>query len=207
MDIDFSLYLISARTQCHAGHTLMSCMEAALQGGVRALQLREKDLSPAQLLEYARQLRELTRRYAARLLVNDRVDVALAAEADGVHLTEQSMDVHTVRRLLGHDRLIGVSTHSLDRALEAQKSGADFITFSPIYYTPSKAGYGKPQGIERLKQVCESVTLPVFALGGIKPQHQEEIRSAGASGIALISAILAAPEPAVAARRFSAFLP
>ncbi|MCA1797667.1 MAG: thiamine phosphate synthase, partial [Geobacteraceae bacterium] len=97
MPIDFGLYLITDRHQCAPGHTLLSVVKAALRGGVRGVQLREKDLSPRELLEYARQLRMLTRDYKAMLLINDRTDIALAAEADGVHLTEQSMDVPTVR--------------------------------------------------------------------------------------------------------------
>ncbi|MCA1797534.1 MAG: thiamine phosphate synthase, partial [Geobacteraceae bacterium] len=180
----------------------LSVVEAALRGGVSGVQLREKDLSPRELLEYARQLRMLTRDYAARLFINDRVDIALAAEADGVHLTEQSMDVPTVRHLLGPQRLIGVSTHSLARAQAVQHEGADFITFSPIYATPSKAGYGEPQGIRRLREVCTGVDVPVFALGGITPERQEEVRHAGAAGIALISAIIAAEDPAAAAQKF-----
>lgn len=207
MPVDFALYLISARHQCSAGHTLLSTIEAALQGGVRAIQLREKDLCPAKMLDYAHQVRTLTRRYGARLLINDRVDIALAADADGVHLTEQSIDVSTARELLGQTKLIGVSTHSLPTALSAAHSGADFITFSPIFHTLSKAAYGNPQGVERLREVCAAVNIPVFGLGGINPHNQVEVQQAGASGIALISAIFAAPDPTAAAREFNLFLP
>ncbi|MDY0213864.1 MAG: thiamine phosphate synthase [Desulfuromonadaceae bacterium] len=207
MPVDFALYLISARHQCSTGHTLLSTLEAALRGGVRAVQLREKDLSSAELFDYARQIRTLTRRYGAHLFINDRVDIALAADADGVHLTEQSVDVTTARELLGHTKLIGVSTHSLTRALSAARNGADLITFSPVFYTPSKAAYGSPQGVERLREVCAAVNIPVFALGGINPHNQAEVHQAGASGIALISAIFAAPDPAAAAREFNLLLP
>lgn len=207
MHIDFSLYLITDRHQYAAGFTLCSAVEAALRGGVRAVQLREKDLTPKELLLLARQLRTLTARYGAKLLVNDRVDIALAADADGVHLTEQSMDVTTARGLLGTTKLIGVSTHSLPRALRAAQDGADFITFSPVFHTPSKAAYGQPQGIERLREVCTAVTIPVFALGGISARKQTEVQQAGAAGIALISAIFAAADPAAATKGFDLFLP
>ncbi|MDY0292355.1 MAG: thiamine phosphate synthase [Desulfuromonadaceae bacterium] len=203
MEIDFSLYLITDRHQCGAGFTLLSAVEAALQGGVSAVQLREKDLVPRELLRLARQLRTLTARYGAQLLINDRVDIALAADADGVHLTEQSMDIRSARALLGSKGLIGVSTHSLQRARNAAEDGADFITFSPIYLTPSKAKYGEPQGVENLRAVCAEIKIPVFALGGITPERHAEVLRSGATGIALISAILGAPNPTAAAQQFS----
>lgn len=202
MLIDFRLYLITDRHQCAPGHTLFSALEAALQGGVTAVQLREKDLTPIELLEYARRLRTLTRKYDAKLLINDRADIALAAEADGVHLTEHSMDIGSARKVLGENKLIGVSTHSLERAHTAQQEGADFITFSPIYSTPSKAGYGSPQGLERLREVCAEVDVPVFALGGITPARQAEVQRTGVKGVALISAIMRASDPAATAQRF-----
>jgi thiamine-phosphate pyrophosphorylase len=207
MQIDFNLYLITDRHQCASGFTLLSAVEAALKGGVKAMQLREKDLTPQELLLLARQLRTLTACYGAKLLINDRVDIALAAEADGVHLTEQSMDVASARRLLGLKRLIGVSTHSLERARSAEKDGADFITFSPIYATPSKAKYGEPQGLEDLHRVCSEIKIPVFALGGITPERQAEVQHAGAPGIALISAIMGAHDPTAAAQGFKLYLP
>jgi thiamine-phosphate pyrophosphorylase len=202
MHIDFNLYLITDRHQCAPGHTLFSAVEAALRGGVKAVQLREKDLTPIELLEYAQHLRSLTRQYGAKLLINDRADIAVAVEADGVHLTENSMDIASARKVLGGEKLIGVSTHSLARAGAAQREGADFITFSPIYHTPSKAGYGSPQGLERLREVCAEVDVPVFALGGITPERQAEVQRAGAKGVALISAIIGAPDPAAAAQSF-----
>jgi len=202
MHIDFHLYLITDRHRCAPQHTLFSAVEAALRGGVKAVQLREKDLTPIELLEYAQHLRSLTRQYGAKLLINDRADIAVAVEADGVHLTENSMDIASARKVLGGKKLIGVSTHSLARAGVAQREGADFITFSPIYHTPSKAGYGSPQGLERLREVCAEVDVPVFALGGITPERQAEVQRAGAKGVALISAIIGAPDPAAAAQSF-----
>jgi thiamine-phosphate pyrophosphorylase len=202
MHIDFNLYLITDRHQCAPGHTLFSAVEAALRGGVKAVQLREKDLTPIELLEYARHLRSMTQQYGAKLLINDRADIAVAVEADGVHLTEHSMDIASARKVLGREKLIGVSTHSLARAGAAQREGADFITFSPIYDTPSKAGYGSPQGLERLRDLCAEVDVPVFALGGITPERQAEVQRAGAKGIALISAIIGASDPAAAAQSF-----
>ena len=202
MTIDFPLYLITDRHQVHPHHDLLSAVAAALQGGVQAVQLREKDLPAAELFKLGTQLRQLTRRYQAKLLINDRIDIAQAVDADGVHLTEQSLSVTEARRLLGPDKLIAASTHSLERALQAEREGADFVTFSPVYYTASKAAYGAPQGLDKLQEICAQTTIPVFALGGITPQRITEVRKAGAAGVALISAILADKNPCSAAKRF-----
>ena len=201
--VDFPLYLITDRRRVATGYSLLSATEAALRGGVSAVQLREKDLAAGELLSLARDMRTLTRNYHALLLVNDRVDVALACEADGVHLGESALPTDIVRQLLGPERLIGVSTHSLDGGLTAADRGADFVTFGPIFATPSKAGYGPPLGVAALQEFCRSVPLPVYALGGIKETHCQSVRNAGAAGIGLISGILADPDPEAAARRFS----
>ena len=153
----------------------------------------KKDLEGRALHVLAEQLRALTLRYRARLLINDRLDVALAVEADGVHLGHNSFAVEDARRLLGAGKLIGVSTHSQREITEAQ--GADFIVFGPVYYTPSKAAYGEPQGLDRLRAAVTHSTTPVFAIGGIKTGRVAEVLETGAHGIAMISAISAAPRP------------
>lgn len=202
MDVDFPLYLISDRQQLHPDHDLISAVTAALEGGVAALQLREKDLPAAQLFDLGCQLRQLTRRYNAKLLINDRIDIALAIEADGVHLGEQSLSVSQTRKLLGENRLIVKSTHNIAGAIQAEEQGADFITFSPVYFTPSKASYGEPQGLDKLRTICNQVNIPVFALGGITPHRISEVVNSGATGIALISAILSQPNPRLATTDF-----
>lgn len=199
MPVDFNLYLITDRKQLPPGRRLVETVAAALEGGVRAVQLREKDLCAAELYPLARELRELTARHGARLLINDRLDVALAVEADGVHLGEHSLPVPVARKILGPDSLIGVSTHRCEEVAGAQRDGADFVTFGPIYFTPSKAAYGEPVGLGRLHEACTATTFPVFALGGISLEETAELRAAGCHRIALISAILAATDPAAAA--------
>ena len=134
--IDFNLYLITDRTQVASGHTLFSTLESALQGGVKAVQLREKDLSATELLPLAQELRELTRRYDARFFINDNIDIALAVHADGVHLGGHSRPTNFIREKIGHDLLIGVSTHSKAEIRLAADQGADFVTFGPVYATP-----------------------------------------------------------------------
>ncbi|MGA7826444.1 MAG: thiamine phosphate synthase [Geobacteraceae bacterium] len=197
--VDFTLYLISDRKQVPGGD-LCAAVEGALRGGVRAVQLREKDLSGRELYELACCLREVTARYGAKLLINERLDIALAAGADGIHLGENSLPLPQARKVVGDNLLIGVSCHDQERALAAQDHGADFITFSPIFFTPSKAPYGEPLGTERLADACRLLRIPVFALGGIKREKVSTVLDHGAHGIALISAILAAKDPERAAR-------
>ncbi len=204
--LDFNLYLITDRNQV-GSLRLVDVVEEALKGGVRGVQLREKDLTSRELYELAYDLRKLTTRYGARLLINDRVDIALAVEADGVHLGLNSMPIHRVRRLLGGDRLIGLSCHNQINAIMAQENGADFITFGPVYYTPSKANYGKPVGVERLESVSHLLEIPVFALGGIKKGNIPEVMAAGAAGISLVSAIIAHDDPRSEAEAMIAMLP
>ena len=205
--VDFNLYLITDRHQVPVGRTLTATVEAALRGGVRAVQLREKDLGAAELLPLAMELRDLTRRFAARLLINDRIDVALAVDADGVHLGGHSLPVTVARRLLGAEKLIGVSTHRPGEIALATAAGADFVTFGPVFTTPSKAGFGPPLGVAALRAACTAGQLPVFALGGIKANHLPELTGSGAHGIAVISAIIATPDPRAAAGAFVGKLP
>ena len=191
---DFKLYLITDRLGC-AGRPPMNVIEDALKGGVKAVQLREKDLSPRDLYELAVDIRCLSHRYGAKMLVNDRIDIAMAVGADGVHLGERSISPEVARKLLGEERLIGVSCHDAESALAAWQGGADFITLGPVFFTPSKAEFGKPLGLSVLEEVARLVKIPVFAIGGIKPMNVREALSAGAWGIAVISAILSADDP------------
>lgn len=197
---DFRLYLITDHKTILEGRSLFASVEMALAGGVRALQLRAKDLPADELYNCAIALKPLTARFDARLLINDRIDVALAAGANGVHLGEHSLPIREARRLLGKDAIIGRSTHQAEDIIKAAREGADFVTFSPVYFTPSKAPYGPPQGIEALRRACTCSPLPVLALGGIRCDRIREVRATGASGVALISAILAASDPEAAAR-------
>jgi thiamine-phosphate pyrophosphorylase len=200
--LDFRLYLITGRSQVAAGHTLLSAAEAALQGGVRALQLRDKELSPAELRPLAYALRELTRTYRAKLLINQHLDLALETDADGVHLSAGSPLLECAREQLGPQKLIGVSTHNLDEIDRAGLFAADFVSFGPVYATPSKMRYGPPQGLSALSEACRHAPLPVFALGGITAARRDDVLAAGAFGIALISAIFAATDPKDAALKF-----
>lgn len=193
------LYVITDRNGTD-GRDLLEVVEGAIKGGARLVQLREKDLRGRELLSLAERMRELTARYKAKLLINDRVDVALLSGADGVHLGVAAIPPREARTLLGPDKLIGVSTHSAAEARGAEAGGADFITFGPVFHTPSKARYGEPVGLAALEDTTRTVALPVFALGGIKAANTPEVMDRGAAGVAVISAVMASPDPAEAAR-------
>ena len=177
----------------------MQAVAWALDGGIRAVQLREKDLPGKELYRLAEQMRSLTARYGARFLVNDRVDVAMAVGADGVHLGGSSIPTSVARTLLGEGALIGCSTHNERELKEATGQGADFATFGPVYPTSSKAAYGPPVGVIALAEACRESAIPVFALGGVKKENAGEVIVAGAFGIALISGVVAAADPREAA--------
>jgi thiamine-phosphate pyrophosphorylase len=200
---NFDLYLVTDRTLTH-GRDLLWVLERALDGGVKAIQLREKDLSGKQLFILAQRVSQLCHRYQAQLFINDRVDVALAVDAAGVHLAETSMPVPAARSLLGGQRIIGVSTHSLEGACKAQRDGADFIVFGPVYFTPSKADYGIPQGLNALGKIVATTSLPVYAIGGIKSENLPETQKVGSRGVAVISAIMSADDPGQAATQLLA---
>jgi len=188
------LYLITDRKLFNAQCSLYLALETALQAGVKYVQLREKRLPTRKILDMAYWVRELTSEYGARLLVNDRVDIALAVGADGVHLGQKSLPARAARKITGDDFLIGVSTHGIDEALQAENDGADFITLGPIYNTPSKLRYGDPIGVDMIKKVKSRVSVPVLAIGGIKMNAVHEVVSAGADGVAVISGVLAAED-------------
>jgi thiamine-phosphate pyrophosphorylase len=199
MPVDFKLYLITDRKV--AAKPLPEAVRLALEGGVRAVQLREKDLPIRDLLALAQELRSITREFGAKLFINDRVDVAVAVGADGVHLGGQSMPASAVRKIAGDTLLIGVSTHTFNEARVAEKEGADFITYGPVFATPSKAQYGPPVGIDALTTVKRDIHLPVYAIGGMQGGRLSRVFGTGCTGVALISAILGADDIRASAKR------
>lgn len=201
-----SLYLITDRHQIAKGRQLLEVIEELLQAGVRMVQLREKDLSAAELFPLAKNLRSLTHHYKSLLLINDRIDLAQAIGADGVHLGGHSLPVKSARNILGSNYLIGASTHSVAEVESAQNQGADFVTYGPVYFTPSKQAYGKPVGIESLQSICARSNIPVYALGGIKANNTKTMLQAGAHGVAMISALLAGSSPTQAYQQIAALL-
>ena len=200
-----SIYLISDRCLHAPGHDFLTTLEALLKAGLRMVQLREKDLSAAQLYPLALQVRQMTQRYDARLLINDRLDLALAVAADGVHLGGHSLPVASVRRLAPTPFLIGVSTHSVAAARNAARDGADFVTYGPVFHTASKAQYGSPVGPEGLETLTRE-GIQTYALGGVNIDNIEQIVASGGERIAAISTLLQAQNPAVTFEALAASL-
>ena len=197
----FRLYLITDRKLAGARGLVTTC-EAALEAaagsrrGSIALQLREKDLEARGLFELACEMRRICDRYGAPLLINDRIDVAMAAGADGVHLASDSVGIAEARKLLGASRLIGVSTHSAAEVRAAAEGGADFVVFGPVFPPLSKGSYGPPCGREGLMAACRAASLPIFALGGITPERLAALAGSGAAGVAVIGSVIGAENPA-----------
>jgi len=198
---ELRLCLVTDRTQTR-GRDLTAVVGECLAAGLPAVQVREKDLGAADLAFVCRRLRALTLDRRALLIVNDRVDVALAVGADAVQRTSTSLPIEDIRAIADKRLRIGVSVHSLEEAVEAELKGADWVVFGPVYDTPSKRAYGPPQGVARLERVAATVRLPVIAIGGINPERVREVQQGGARGVAVISAILAAESPGDATHRF-----
>ena len=198
--LGFRLYLITDRAA--SPRPPVEVVEECLGAGLRAVQLREKDLEVRALLALATPLREATRHHGARLLINDRADVALAVGADGVQRTHASLPVAALREITPPGFLIGASAHSAAEAREVAAQGADFVVFGPVYDTPSKRRYGPPQGLAALEAAAAASTRPLLAVGGITPERVGEVRAAGAAGVAVIGAIYGAARPADATKAF-----
>jgi thiamine-phosphate pyrophosphorylase len=198
---ELALCLVTDRTQTR-GRELAAVVGECLAAGLPAVQIREKDLGAADLAFLCRRLLGPVRDAGAMLVVNDRVDVALAVGADAVQRTNASLPVDDIRAIAGRRLRIGVSVHSLEDAVDAELKGADWVTYGPVYDTPSKRRYGAPQGLERLATVAQGLRIPVIAIGGITPERVKEVLQAGARGVAAISSILGADSPVDATRRF-----
>jgi thiamine-phosphate pyrophosphorylase len=193
----WGVYLVTDRHRT-GGRDLLEVVDQALRAGVRAVQLREKDLTTRDLYHLAEKLLAMARAAGAALLINDRVDVAMALSADGVHLTRRSLPPKETRDLLGPARLIGISCHSLAELQEAEEGGADFVVLGPIFDTPSKAAFGPPLTTALLYRARVATSLPILAIGGITGARIPDVLAAGADGIAVVSAVMAAPDPGAA---------
>ena len=186
--VDFNLYLIADPSLVQ--NDFLTSVKKAIDGGVKAIQFRGKNLTAKELLSTGERLRVLTAKHSVKLFINDRLDVAMALDANGVHLGQTGFSAGLARKLSGSRFTIGVSTHSLKEARKAADEGADFITFGPIFATPSKLVYGPPVGLNRLSNVTKKIKIPVFAIGGVKKESIMDVIGKGAYGVAVISAVL-----------------
>jgi len=174
-------------------------VEAAIAGGADIIQLRDKGRTTKELLQEALKLREITRKNGVPFLINDRVDLALAADADGVHLGQNDLPIEYARKLLGNGRIIGVSAQSAEQAVQAERDSADYVAVSAIFSTPTKPD-AEALGLESITKIKENVNIPVVAIGGIKEENAARVRKAGADCIAVISAVVSAIDIEEAAR-------
>jgi thiamine-phosphate pyrophosphorylase len=188
------------------GRSPESVLRGLLEGGVTLLQLRVKTMAPREFFELARGVRSETRAHGCQLIVNDRVDIALACDADGVHLGQEDLPFTTGRKLMD-DKIVGISTHDISQAKEAEQSGADYIGFGPMFGTTTKATGYSARGVEMLRQIRAAVKLPIVAIGGINEQNVREVWQAGADSAAIISDILAADDVAAKVSRILASHP
>ncbi|SDI32568.1 thiamine phosphate synthase [Natribacillus halophilus] len=199
------LYVISAE-KLHPERSLLSVMEAALKGGAGAIQLRDKESDKAALIEKGRQLQQLARRYQVPFIMNDHLDVALAINADGVHVGQGDFPLGEARALLGADKLIGISTHTKEEALEAEKLGADYIGIGPVYETSSKEDTEAELGVAGLKEIRKHVSIPTVAIGGIKLENAEAVAATGVNGLAVISEVVTSNDIEGTCRAFTDIL-
>jgi thiamine-phosphate pyrophosphorylase len=194
------LYLCTDRL-LSLGRPIGEAISAAAAGGVTLVQLREKDASSREFYEIARELRALTRRLGIPLVINDRLDIALAVGAEGLHLGQSDLPLKKARQLAGRGMVIGISAGTAAEALAAEREGADYLGVGPVYPTGSKADAREAIGLRGLADVCAVVRIPVVGIGGLKAGNAGEALGAGAAGVAVISAILSQPDIEAAARR------
>lgn len=195
---DYSLYLVTDRSLSR-GRPTAEIVRQAVQGGVTCVQLREKSCGTREFLEEARAVKAVLAGTGVPLIINDRLDVALAAGADGVHLGQRDMPLAEARRLAPSGWIIGVSAESVADAVQAEREGADYVGASPVFATPTKTDTAPPLGLDGLRAVCAAVKIPVVAIGGIHAGNAHAVRAAGAAGLAVVSAIVAAESPRAAA--------
>ena len=197
--LESRLLLVTDRQQTK-GRPLLSVLAQALKAGSPGIQIRERDLCAKELCSVADEIRHLATAGGSQVLINDRMDVALSFDGVGLHLRSDSLPVAVVRRLIGPQRLLGVSVHSVSEAVQAEAGGADYIVLGPIYETASKQRFGSPLGLSTLEDAARAVRLPIVGIGGVTAARARDMRAAGAFGVAVITAVLAADDVQAAAQ-------
>ncbi len=199
--LDFDLYPVTCQALSR-GRSNLDVLDALIEGGARVVQLREKELSDREFFELARTFRQRTEQAGMTLIINDRVDVCRAVEADGVHLGQDDFPLREARRLLGPNTIIGVSTHDVEQALRAVEEGADYINVGPIFETQTKQHSGPPVGLDLFGEIRRLVNIPITVMGGIKLENLDQVLEAGARRIAVVSAVVGADDIATTVRQF-----
>jgi thiamine-phosphate pyrophosphorylase len=196
--IDYSLYLVTDRDLAR-GRTTLDIVKAAVRGGVTCVQLREKECSTLEFVQQALTIKAFLNSHGIPLIINDRLDVAQAVKADGVHLGQTDMPLDRAKTIVGDTMIIGISAESLEDAVEAEKGGADYLGVSPIYATPTKTDTAPPLGLGGLRRIRQTVNIPLVGIGGLNSDNSADAIRSGADGVAVVSAIVAADDPETAA--------
>lgn len=185
---NIGLYFITDRNLTKK--TIISDVISAINAGVKIIQYREKELSTREMYQEAKTIRDITREKNVILIINDRIDIALAVSADGIHIGQDDMPFDITRRILGEDKIIGLTVHNTEEAILGEKLGADYLGVSPIFATATKKDAGEPAGIELIKKVKKAVKTPLVAIGGINYENVDQVLNTGIVNIAVISAIV-----------------
>ncbi|HHW28606.1 MAG TPA: thiamine phosphate synthase [Syntrophomonadaceae bacterium] len=202
MEIDYSVYLVTDR-RILQGRDLLDAVAEAIEGGVTLIQLREKEVSSREFYQIALKVKDLAHSRGVPLLINDRLDIALAVNADGLHIGQEDLPLKVARKLLGPDKIIGLSVSNLEDAVQGEKEGADYLGAGAVYPTTSKDVSESPIGPDGLKKIKDAVSIPVVGIGGINLFNIEEVKRTGVDGVAVISAIMGAPDIKDAARKLA----
>lgn len=202
---DKKLYLVTDRSKFESNDLFLDAVAQALEGGAGIIQLREKVASAKEIIDLGKKIRELCSLYNALFIINDRVDIANIIGADGVHLGQDDIDIHSARHMLGKDTIIGLSTHAPEQALKAVESGADYIGVGPVFTTPTKPGRSAV-GLEYVNWASKNIDIPWYAIGGIDTENVQEVTKAGAERIAVVRAIINAKSPTQASKEFLSVL-
>ena len=184
--------------------TLLEQIESSLLGGTTLVQLREKDLSDCEFIQEAISVKRLCERFGVPLLINDNVNVALRSGADGVHLGQDDLPLQEARKMLGPNKIIGISTHTVEEAMEAEQGGADYVGVGSVFATQTKLD-ANVLSIDYIREICQAVNIPVVAIGGIKEENMDVLRNTGVAGIAVVSAIFGQPDIEIATLRLKEY--
>lgn len=189
MSVDYALYLVTDRGILK-GRDIFKAVEEAILGGVTLVQLREKDVSSLDFYNIAMKMKKITKHYNVPFIINDRLDIALAVDADGLHIGQEDLPLVVARKLLGKEKILGYSVSNIEEAVYGEKNGADYLGAGTVFPTGSKSDVGNPIGIDGLKGIKQSVSIPIVGIGGISASNLQGVKSSGVDGISVISAIL-----------------
>lgn len=203
--IDYSLYLVTDR-DILGQRDLCKAVEDSIKGGATIVQLREKFISDGEFLKIAKELQKVTKKYNIPLIINDNVKIAKEIDAEGVHIGQRDETLEEARKILGEDKIIGVSVGSLEEAEKAEKGGADYLGIGAVFFTGSKKDINEPLGLKNLKKITDSISIPSVAIGGIHLDNVKEVMNCGVDGVAVISEILGKDDIEEASRTVLSFI-